>query len=90
MNIIKIERLRGMIQASPSKLAVTLDVVPVEGGFELHCADQRLESRRGGDVRVFRTIDSAYNYASKYLVQPGLRHDVDLRVRAQHTGTSLF
>lgn len=84
MKAVRVDRLRGLIDSARSGPAV-LDIVPVVGGFELHCGDRSLESARGG-VRQFKTLDAIYKYVTDHLFSDTV--DIELRLRVR-SGTLL-
>lgn len=77
-----LEMIRGLVAGSRERDMPVVDLLAVEGGYELSCQAHVLKSARG-DRRVFRTSDAALRYVRDHLADPTRRNcEVHVRVFA--------
>ena len=84
MTFSSLESFRGMVQSLPRTEVPVMNAVKVDAGFILEYHAARLKSARG-DIRVFRSLDSAFRYVSDHIAGPCAR-SIELRVLC--TGSS--
>ena len=71
--------MRGLVSAHKDRDVPVLDLLSVDGGFELSCQSHVLKSDRG-QRRVFRTSDAALRYVRDHVADP-TRRNCEVRVR---------